>query len=106
MRLVRVRPIDCYAFGRTYRPGTQGPHRAIRFRGTVPYIGSVLDVADLYICTSYYWVGVDGVNLYSGAGQHDCVASGVEALEFAAICQSVVDYPVIYHERHIHRPRP
>ena len=106
MRLVRVRPLDCYGFGRTFRPGTEGPHRAIRFKGTAPYIGSVPSTAALYICTSYYWVGVDSVNLYSGAGQHDCVASGVDAFEFNAICQSGVGYPVVYHERHIHRPGP
>jgi hypothetical protein len=60
---------------------------------------------DLYICSNYDWVGVSRVNLYSGAGQHDCVASNVEALEFNAICQSVINYPAVCHERHIHRPK-
>ncbi len=107
MRLVRVRQLDCYNFGRTYRPETKGPHPAIRFKGTAPYIGSVLSTAAIYICTSYYWLGVDSVNLYSGAGQHDCEVSDiVAAFEFNAICQSEVVYPVIYHERHLHRPQP
>lgn len=107
MRLVKVRQLECYAFGRSYRPGTKGPIRAIRFKGTCPYIGSLPGAGALYICTSYYWVGVDSVNLYSSAGQHDCEVSEISAaFEFNAICQSEVDYPVIYHERHLHRPRP
>jgi hypothetical protein len=106
MRLVRIQQLDCFNFGQSFRPGTKGEYRVVRFKGTVPYIGSSPSTDELYICTNYDWVGVSRVNLYSGAGQHDCVARGSEALEFNAICQSVTNHPAIYHERHIHRPRP
>lgn len=106
MRLVRVQSLDFFNFGRTFRPGTKGGYRVVRFKGTVPYIGSQHYTDELYICTNYDWVGVSRVNLYSGASQHDCVARGAEALEFNAICQSVINHPATYHERHIHRPQP
>lgn len=97
---------DHYDFGPTFRPATDDPHRAVKFDGTAPYIGSVPLSARLFLRSCHYWAGVGSVNLHSVASQHACVVSGTDAFEFNAICQSVFEYPATYHERHIHRPEP
>jgi hypothetical protein len=105
MRLARVRPPDRHALGRTLRPGTEGPHRAIGLGGTVPCIGPApgTDALRIRTCTL---AGVGGVNPCSGAGRHDRVASGVDVFEFNADLRSEIGHPVIDRERHICRPRP